>query len=56
MYIIIIVTNIKRDRQCQAGRDRFTPYQSEDPSPTIPTYRKIEQKGKTVEAKRGPAG
>ena len=25
------------------------PYQSEDPSPTIPTYRQKEEKGKKVE-------
>ena len=27
------------------------PYQSEDPSPAIPTYRNKEEKGKTVEDK-----
>ena len=28
------------------------PYQFEDPSPKIPTYRKKEEKGKTVEDKK----
>ena len=27
--------NVKRGWQCKAGREQFTPYQSEDPSPTI---------------------
>ena len=29
------------------------PYQSEDPSPTLPTYRGKEEKGKIVEDKKG---
>ena len=31
--IITLITFIidKKDRQCKAGRERFTPYQSEDP-------------------------
>ena len=45
MSIIII---IKRGWQCKAGRERLTPYQSEDPNPTTPTHRKKEEKGKTV--------
>ena len=44
-YIIIII--IKRSWQCKAGRERLTPYQSEDPNPTTPTHRKKEEKGKT---------
>ena len=31
----------------------MTPYQSEDPSPTRPTYRGKEEKGKIVEDKKG---
>ena len=50
MHVIII---IKKDWQCQAGRGRLTPYQSEDPSPTLPTYRGKEEKGKIVEDKKG---
>ena len=42
-FIIIIV---KKGQQCKAGRELYTPYQSEDPSPTIPTYRQKEEKGK----------
>ena len=49
-YFIIIV---KKDWQCKAGRGRLTPYQSEDPSPTLPTYREKEEKGKIVEDKQG---
>ena len=45
-FIIIII--IKRGWQCKAGRERLTPYQSEDPNPTTPTHRKKEEKGKTV--------
>ena len=33
-YFIFIF--IKKDWQCKAGRWRLTPYQSEDPSPTLP--------------------
>ena len=45
IIIIIIITN-KKGQQCKAGREWYTPYQSEDPSPTIPTYRQNEEKGK----------
>ena len=44
VIIIIIIIN-KRGRQCKAEREWYTPYQSEDPSPTIPTYRQKEGKG-----------
>ena len=43
-FIIIII--IKKGQQRKAGREWYTPYQSEDPSPTIPTYRQKEEKGK----------
>ena len=33
------------------GRKRLTPHQSEDPSRTIPTHRKKEEKIKTIEDK-----
>ena len=36
-----------------AGRRRLTPYQSEDPSHTLPTYREKEEKGKIVEDIKG---
>ena len=48
--IIIIIINIiiiKKGRQCKAEREWYTPYQSEDPSPTIPNYRQKKLKGKT---------
>ena len=50
IFIIIIII-IKKDWQCKAGRGRLTPYQSEDPSPTLPTYRGKAEKGKIVEDK-----
>ena len=49
-FIIII---IKKDWQCKAGRGRLTPYQSEDPSPALPTNRGKKEKGKIVEDKKG---
>ena len=52
-HIIIIIIIIKKDSQCQAGRGRLTPYQCKDPSPTLPTYRGKEEKGKIVEDKKG---
>ena len=52
-YIIIIIIIIKKDWQCKAGRVRLKPYQSEDPSPTLPTYRGKDEKGKIVEDKKG---
>ena len=44
---------IEKDWQCKAGRGRLTPYQSEDPSPTLPTYRGKEEEGKIFENKKG---
>ena len=53
ILIIIIIIIIKEDWQCKAGRRRLTPYQSEDLSPTLSTYRGKEEKGKIVEDKKG---
>ena len=44
--IIIIIIIIKKGRQCKAKREWYTSYQFEDPSPTTPTYRQKEEKGK----------
>ena len=52
-YFIIIIIIIKKDWQYKAWRGRLTPYQSEDPSSTLPTYRGKEEKGKLVEDKKG---
>ena len=49
----IIIIIIKKGWQYKAGRERLTPYQSEDPNPTTPTHRKKEEKGKTVGDKKG---
>ena len=48
MIIIIIISSSSssKGRQCKAGRERLTPYQSEDPNPTTPTHRMKEEKGK----------
>ena len=43
---LIIIIIIKKGRQFKAEREWYTPYQSEDPSPIIPTYRQKEEKGK----------
>ena len=51
-YLIIIII-LKKDGQCKAGRGRLIPYQSKDPSPTLPTYRGKEEKEKKVEGKKG---
>ena len=48
----VIIVSIKKGWQCNAVRERLTPCQSEDPSPTIPTHRMKEEKGKTVEDKK----
>ena len=50
---VIIIIIIKKDWQYKAGRGRSTPYHSEDPSPTLPTYRGEEEKGKIVEDEKG---
>ena len=44
IIIIIIIQNWSVMKGCE--KDRFTPCKSEDPSPTIPTYRKKEEKKK----------
>ena len=51
MLLVIII--VKKDWQCKAGRGRLTLYQSEDSSPTLPTNRGKEEKGKTVKDKKG---
>ena len=48
-----VTITIKKYWQCKAGRGRLPPYQSEDPSPTLPTYRGKEDNGKIVEDKKG---
>ena len=52
MFIIIIIINIiiiiKISRQCNAGREWYTNYQSEDPRHTKPTHWEKEETQKTV--------
>ena len=45
ILIIIIIIIIKKNWQSKAGRGRLTHEQSEDPSPTLPTYRGKNEKG-----------
>ena len=48
IIVPIIIIIIKKGRQCKTEREGQgweRPYQSEDPSPTIPTYRQKEEKG-----------
>ena len=53
-YIIFIITIIiKKNRQCMAGSERLTSYQSEDQNPAIPTHSKKEEKMKMVKGKMG---
>ena len=54
--IIIININIfiEKGCQCKAGRERLTPYQSEDPAPQYQlTHRMKEERRKTSGNKRG---
>ena len=48
-----VTITIKKYWQCKALRGRLPPYQSEDPSPTLPAYRGKEDNGKIVEDKKG---
>ena len=48
----IIIIIIKKGWQFEAGRERLTPYRSEDPNPTTPTHRIKEEKGKTAGDKK----
>ena len=41
---LIIIIIIKRDWQCKAGRERLTPYQSEDPNPTTQTLERRRER------------
>ena len=42
----------KKGWQCKAGRERLTPYQSQDPNPTTQAHRMKEEKGKTAGDKK----
>ena len=52
LYFPFLFLLLKKNWQCKAERGRLPPYQSEDPSPTLPTYRGKEEKGKIVEDKK----
>ena len=51
IIIIIIIIIIKKGWQRKAGRERLTPYQSEDPNPKTPTHKMKEEKGKAGDKK-----
>ena len=46
LSLLLLLLLFKKGRQCKAEIEWCTPYQSEDPSPTIPTNRQKEEKGK----------
>ena len=52
MQITVYIIVIKKGWQCKTGRERLTPYQSEDPNPTTPTHRMKEDKWKTAGGKK----
>ena len=52
ILLVFLIIIIKKEFQCKAFREWFTPYQSRDTTPTIPTYRKQEMKLK-IEDKNG---
>ena len=53
MFIIIIIIIIKNGRKFKAGRELLTSYQSGDPSLTIPSHRKKEEKNMRKREKKG---
>ena len=53
--IIIIIIFIKEGRKCKAGKEFLAPYQSKDPSPTIPTIEIKKRKGKQKLTKGEPS-
>ena len=53
IIVIIIIIIIKTGRQCKAGKERSTLFQSKDSSPTVPTIDRKKRKGKIVKDKKG---
>ena len=47
--MIIFIIIIKRGRQCTDERERYTPYQSEDPAPQYQPIERKKRNGKIVE-------
>ena len=52
LLLLLLLLLLKKGWQCMAGRERLTPYQSEDPNPTTPTHRMKEEKEKIAGDKR----
>ena len=50
-YFILFI--IKNDWHRKAGREGLTPYQSVDPSPTISSHKKEEEKSKGSRRQKG---
>ena len=48
LHSVLLLLLLKKGWQCKAGRERLTPYQSEDPNPTTLIHRMKEEKGKTA--------
>ena len=53
LLLLLLLLLFKKRFPIQGWKSAFTPYQSKDPSPKIPAYRKKYEKGKTVEVKSG---
>ena len=51
IYYILLVIIIEKGWQCRAGRERLTPYQSEDPCPQYQPIEWMTRKGKQQETK-----
>ena len=51
IIIIIIIIIIKRGWQCKAGRERLTPYQSEDPNPTTQPIEERRERENSIRQK-----
>ena len=52
-HYILLLALLKKGLQCKAGRERLAHFRYEGPSPTTPTHRMEEEKGKTVGDKKG---
>ena len=52
LLLLLLLKEVRNARTAESGL-RSIPCQSKESSPTIPTYRKKEEKGKKVEYKKG---
>ena len=52
LLLLLLLSSFEKGRQRLAGIERFTPYQSEDHSPTIPTHKQREANEKQLTRER----